>query len=141
MASAALAPRVRTAVVCERIKPSQIEYDVFDLKGVRYAISARQFPFKPARLWLFLVLSSPRTGRFPGTVQIVHDRTERVIFIADLDPAPEFEEEHAVVTVSVRLRGAFPEAGRYTIRVNFLQPAASDVLKAEVPFDVVAEKE
>src|SRR4051812_33057164 len=90
MASAALMPRVRTAVVCEGIKPSQIEDGVFNLKGVRYDVSASAFPFQPSRLWLFLVLSSPRTGRFPGTVRIIHDHTERMIFMAHLEPVPKF---------------------------------------------------
>jgi hypothetical protein len=138
--AAALTPRVRTAIVCERIKPSQIEDDVFDLKGVRYAMTAGGFPFAPARLWLLLVLSSPRKGRFPGNVKIVHDRTDKVLFMAKMEPAPEFLEEHDLVSVRMRLRPAFPEAGRYTVRVSFFQATSSDVLKAEFPFYILSEE-
>ena len=140
MASAALTPRVRTAVVCEGIRPSKIEDDVFDLKGVRQAMRAGAFPFAPSRLWLFLVLSSARKGRFPGDVKIVHDRTDKAIFMADLHPVPEFLEEYGLVSVRMRLRPAFPEAERYTIQVSFFQATGSDVLKAELPFNILPEE-
>jgi hypothetical protein len=140
MASAALTPRVRAALVCEGIKPSKLEDGVFDLKGVRYAVRAPAFPFVPSRLWVFLVLSSPRKGRFPGTVRIVHDRTDRVVFMAHMEPAPEFQQEHDFQPVWLPLRCSFPEPGRYTIQVCFFQPAAGDVVKAEVPIDVQAEE-
>jgi hypothetical protein len=140
MASAALTPRVRTAVVCERIRPSKVEDLVFDLKGVRYAVSAGAFPFLRSRLWLFLMLSSPRTGRFPGNVRMIHDRVDRVIFMMNMEPSPEFEREPAFVPVLMPLRCAFPEPGRYTIQVCFLQPTGSDIVKAEVPFNVLAEE-
>jgi hypothetical protein len=141
MASAALTPRVRAALVCEGVKPSKVEGGVFDLKGVRYAVSAPGFPFTPSRLWLFLMLSSPRKGRFPGTVRVIHDRTDRVIFMAHMEPAPEFQQEHEFRPLWLRLRCSFPEPGRYTIQVGFFQRTGGDVVKAEVPFDVVAEEE
>jgi hypothetical protein len=40
MTAAALTPRVRVMVVCDGIKPSQVEEDVFHLRGVRYYVAA-----------------------------------------------------------------------------------------------------
>jgi len=126
-------------VVCERIKSSTIEDGVFDLKGVRYGMRASSFPCMPSRLWLFLILSSPRKGRFPGTVQIVQNQTDRVLFIAHMIPDPEFHGDDEFQPVRMRLRCQFPQPGRYTIQVCFFQANSSDVVKAEQPFHVEEE--
>jgi hypothetical protein len=77
--SAALTPRVRVLVVCDGIRASRIEENVFTLRGARYQISADSFPLR-RRLQLFLVLSCPRQGRFPAYVQVVEDQTDRTVF-------------------------------------------------------------
>ena len=77
MASAAVTPRVRAMLVCQGIRRSNLEDAAYDLKCVHYALKAASFSHVPSRLWLFLVLSSPRNGRFPGGVSIVNDRTNR----------------------------------------------------------------
>jgi hypothetical protein len=66
MAAAALTPRVRLMAVCERVRESTTEAAVYHLRGVRQNIVTQVFPFAGYRLWLFLVLSSPRPGSYPG---------------------------------------------------------------------------
>ena len=46
--SAALTPRVRVLVVCDGIRASRIEENVFNLRGARYQIYADLFPPAPA---------------------------------------------------------------------------------------------
>ena len=77
MAAAALTPRVRMMAICDRVRETKTETDVFHLKGVRQAITANAFPFGPAHLWLFLVLSNPRGGEFPGYLRVINDRTDK----------------------------------------------------------------
>ena len=62
--SAALTPRVRTLVVCDGIRASRIEENVFHLRGARLHVSAPRFPAR-RRLRLFVVLSSPRPAYYP----------------------------------------------------------------------------
>ena len=64
--AAALTPRVRLVTVCDRVRESVTEAGVYHLRGVRQSIVAPAFPFVASRLWLFLVLSSPRPGTYPG---------------------------------------------------------------------------
>ena len=75
MAAVALMPRVRIMAICDGVRESKIEAGVFNLKGVRQGITADAFPFTPSRLWLFLLLSSPRPGVFPGYVRVVNEQT------------------------------------------------------------------
>jgi hypothetical protein len=140
MAAAALTPRVRIMAVCDKVRENRIESGVFNLKGVRQEISASSFPCH-YRLWLFLVLSSPRAGVFPAYVVVVDDKTDKTIFYAKVLPDPVFQEQTDYVTGITRLRCAFPEAGRYTIQVWFFQDQGSDVVKGQLPFRVVQEGE
>ena len=57
MAAAALTPRVRIMLICDRVRESKIEAGVFDLLGVRQGMTTDVFPFSPSRLWLFMHLS------------------------------------------------------------------------------------
>jgi hypothetical protein len=66
MAAAVLTPRIRLMTICNGVRESTTEAGVFHVKGLRQRIVAQGFPFAPARLWLFLVFSSPRPGVFPG---------------------------------------------------------------------------
>ncbi len=69
MAAAALTPRVRLATICDRARESLTEAGVYHLRGVRQMIVAQALPFAAYRLWLFLVLSSPRPGTVPEPIQ------------------------------------------------------------------------
>jgi hypothetical protein len=139
MAAAALTPRVRIMAIWDGVRESRTEAGVFHLKGVRQGITASVFPFVPARLWLFLLLASPRAGVYPGQVLVVHDRTDKTIFYGKLSPDPTFAAGRESLPVPVRIRCTFPEAGRYSVQVWFFQEHRSDVLKGELPFDVLRE--
>ena len=139
MAAAALAPRVRLATVCDRARESLTEAGVYHLRGVRQRIVAPAFPVAASRLWLFLVLSSPRPGTYPGYIRVLDEGTDKAIFLAHLAPHPRFEADDDALAAAARLRCSFPHAGRYTVQVWFYQEQGSDVLKAELPFSVVKE--
>ncbi len=76
MAAAVLTPRVRLATVCDRARESRTEAGVYHPRGVRQRIAAPAFPFSRVRLWLFLVLSSPR--HMPARVHMVAARRNMV---------------------------------------------------------------
>jgi hypothetical protein len=123
--------------MCDRVRKSKTEADVFDLKGVRQGLTADAFPHV-AQVWLFLLLSSPRTGSFPGYIRVVNDRTDRVVFHGHLNPRPAFDIENDVFPIRVPIRCTFPEVGSYSVQVWFFQAQGSDVLKAEMPFSIAA---
>src|SRR5260370_33780522 len=112
MAAAALTPRVRIMAVCDRDRESKTEAAVFDLKGVRQEITANGFPFVPSRLWLFLVLSSPRPGDYPGYVRVISAGTDRTVFYANLEPRPVFALDNDLLAGCAQPRGTLPHAGR-----------------------------
>src|SRR5262245_54503247 len=114
MAAAVLTPRVRLMAICDGVRESKIEAGVFDLKGVRHGIVAETFPFSPTRLWLFLLLSSHRPGKFPGYVRVIDDSTDKAIFFGKLKPTPTFEGNDEILAGRLRIRCAFPVPGRYT---------------------------
>jgi len=136
MAAAVLTPRVRLVTVCDRVRESNAEAGVYHLRGVRQRIAAEAFPFLASRLWVFLVLSSHRSGTYPSDIRVLDDRTEKAIFFAHLAPHPRFEENDQTLAAVARLKCSFPHAGRYTVQVWFYQEQGSDVLKGEVPFAV-----
>ncbi len=126
-------------VICDGVRESKREADVFHVKGVRQAITADAFPFIPARLWLFLVLSSPRAGEFPGYLKVVNNRNDKAILYGHIEPRPIFGADSDTLFRSVELACAFPEEGWYTVQVWFFQEEGSDVLKGEMPFFVASE--
>jgi hypothetical protein len=136
--AAALTPRVRVMVACDAIKASPIEDGVFNLRGARNHLSAVSFPFRPGRLWLYLVLSSPRKGRYPGYVQLINEQTGKTIFRVSIDPT--FQEGFEILPIPVRLKCLFPQPGRYTVQVWFFQLETPDVLKAEQELSVASEE-
>ena len=133
MVSAAVTPRVRIMPICDRVRESRTEAGVFDLKGVRQQLLADAFPFVPSRLWLFLVLSSPRACDFACYIRLLHDRTDRTVFYSYVRPRPRFGPDGGFLSYRVPIQCTFPEAGRYTVQVWFYQAEGSDVLKAELP--------
>ena len=134
MSAAALTPRVRMMAICDAVRESMVEADVFDLEGVRQSMAAQAFPFVPSQLWLFLVLSSPRAGSFPGYVRIVNDGTEKAVFYGHLNPGPAFVADAGTVQIYTPIRCAFPEDGSYSVQLWFFRDEGNDVLKGEMPF-------
>lgn len=141
MYPSSLAPRVRIMAVCDGIRESRMEPGVYHLKGVRQGLAARAFPFMPRRLWLYLHLSSPRPGRFPGYIVIVNAATDRVVFYSTLLPHPAFSKDIDSLTLRARLYCTFPEAGHYLVQIWFFQTVGSDKLKGELPFSVWIESD
>ena len=134
MVAAAITPRVRLVTVCDRVRESLTEAGVYHLRGVRQTISAPTFPFASSRLWLFLVLSSPRPGTYPGYIRVMDEATDKAIFFAHLAPHPRFEANEDALAAAARLRCSFPRAGRYSVQVWFYREQGSDVLKADLRF-------
>jgi hypothetical protein len=134
--SAALTPRVRTLVICDGIRASTTEENVYHVRGARGHIVADSFPVR-RRLRLFLVLASPRPGRFPAYVKVVENLTDRTIFYSEFNPPPLFERGEDYLPSNFRINVRFPRAGRYSVEFWFFQPTAADVLKMEQPLLVV----
>ena len=133
---AALTPRVRTLVVCDGVRASKNEENVFHLRGARSHIVAEAFPTR-RRLRLFLILSSPRPGRFPSYVKVIEEETDQAVFFGQIDPSPLFPDATDLLPLDLPIRVRFPRAGRYTLQVWFFQETAADVLKLEQPFHVL----
>src|SRR5437660_375303 len=121
MAAAALTPRVRLVTVCDRVRESPTEAGVYHLRGVRQRRAAPAFPFVASRLWLFLVLSSPRPGTYPAYLRVIDRGTDKAIIFAHLAPHPRFEAGDDTLAAAARLRCSFPRAGRSTVQVWFYQ--------------------
>jgi hypothetical protein len=92
MAAAAITPRVRLMTVCDRVRESTTEAGVYHLRGVRQRIVTQDFPFVAFRLWVFLVLSSHRSGTYPAYIRVLDNDTDKAIFFAHLAPHPRFED-------------------------------------------------
>src|SRR5689334_9204585 len=114
--SAAVTPRVRTLVVCDSIRASRVEENVFHLRGARSHVSAAAFPVR-RRLRLFVVLSSPRPGRFPSYVKIIADQTNQAVFYGQVDPSPMFPDAVDLLPLDLPIHVRFPSAGRYTLQL------------------------
>jgi hypothetical protein len=136
--SAALTPRVRNLLICDNIRPSMLEADVYHLRGARSYVFASAFPLQ-RRLHVFVTLSSTRPGRFPGYIKVVCDRTDQAIFFSNLDPAPEFLAGGGLLPLDVPVHTRFPEPGGYTVQLWFFQEASGDILKMEQPFHVLED--
>src|SRR5437763_586557 len=112
MAAVALTPRVRIMAICDGVRESKTEAGVFHLKGLRQSIGADFFPFRPRRLCLFLLLSSPEAGEFPGHVRVVNDQTDKTVFFGHLNPNPKFSYAQEKIACIVNLGCNFPEEGQ-----------------------------
>lgn len=134
--SAALTPRGRTLIVCDGVRASKSEENVFHLRGARTHIQSSEFPVW-RRLSLFLILSSLRAGRFPSYVKVIDDETEQAVFYGQVDPPPMFAGAAELLPFDLPIRVRFPKAGRYTLPVWFFNPSAADVLKMEHPLYVL----
>jgi hypothetical protein len=138
MAVAAVTPRVRTIVICDDVVASPTEEGVFTLEGVRQHLEAASFPWRAA-LSVFLVLSSPRKGKYAGKILIVNERDDRTIrYVKFVAP---FQEDNELLPLYVDLGDCvFPEAGQYSFQVYF-SARRGEALKGEYPFTVFASEE
>jgi hypothetical protein len=139
MAAAVVTPRVRTIVICDDVSASLTEYGVFTLQGVRLQLVAVSFPCRTA-LILFLLLSSPRKGRYSGKILVINERSDRPIryvkFLAT------FQEDNELLPLYVELgECVFPEAGLYGFEVYFSARDGGEALKGEHPFTVRSREE
>src|SRR5262245_28225497 len=105
--SAVLTPRVRTLVVCDGIRASKIEENVFHLRGARSHIFANRFPVR-RQLRLFLILTSPRAGRFPSYVKVIDDETDQAVFYGQVDPSPLFPDAEDLLPLDLPIHVRFP---------------------------------
>jgi hypothetical protein len=139
MPAAALTPRVRILGVCDEVIASDTEAGVFTLEGVRQHLLAVSFPW-PARLGLFLLLSSARKGTYPGKVLVVNDSTDRVIRYVKFEA--RFEENNELLPLGLDLDDCeFPEPGPYTFQVWFTARDGQEVVKGEQPFHALLNEE
>lgn len=138
MAVAAVTPRVRTIVICDDVSASRTEHGVFTLKGVRQHLEARSLPWR-ATLRLFLLLSSPRKGKYAGKVLIVNERNDRPIRYVKFSAT--FAEDNELLPLYVDVGDCeFAEAGHYTFEIYF-SARGGEALKGEHPFMVLWHKE
>ena len=139
MAVVALTPRVRTIVICDEVFASLTEDDVFALEGVRYSLGASWFPWRKA-LSVFLLLSSPRRGKYKGRMLIVSDRTDKAIRYVNFVAA--FQEDNELLPLWFDVGDClFPEAGQYNFEIYFSARDGGEALKGEHPFIVLSYEE
>ena len=136
MAVAAATPRVRTIVVCDDVSASLTEEKVFTLEGVRHHLDAAVFPCR-FPLNLFLLLSSPRKGKYSGKILVVNQRSDKALryvkFVA------EFHDDNELLPLYVDIGDCvFPEFGQYSFEIYFSAPGRGEALKGEHPFIVLA---
>ena len=91
-------------------------------------------------LCLFLLLSSPRKGRYSGKILVVNERSDRPIryvkFLAG------FQEDNELLPLYVDVGDCvFPEAGPYSFEIYFSARDGREALKGEHPFTVVSHEE
>lgn len=138
MVIAAVTPRVRSLVICDVVSASRTENRVFNLKGVRQHLEAASFPCRAA-LRVFLILSSPRKGKYPGKVLLVNERNTRSIRYVKFSAT--FHEVNELLPLYVDLGDCiFTEAGHYNFEVYFSTPDG-EALKGEQPFTLLSQEE
>src|SRR4051794_30562307 len=117
MAIVALTPRVRTIVVCDDVSVSLTEDRVFTLDGVRFEIVAPSLPYRTS-LFLFLALSSPRKGVFPGRILLLNEQDGKLLRYIKF--AAEFDEDYQLMPYAVDLGLCdFPNDGLYRFEIYF----------------------
>lgn len=138
MASAALTPRVRTIVICDDINASSIEDGVFTLESVRCSVVAMSLPWR-VPLSLYLLLSNPRPGRFPGKILIVDERTDKRTRLIKF--TAEFGITNCCRTSSTSAIASFPKRG--VIRSRFISrraPVRSSKANIHSPWLAIGSK-
>src|SRR5262249_30077222 len=139
MAVAAVTPWVRTIVICDDVSASLTKNGVYTLEGVRLHLEAASFPCRAA-LSLFLVLSSPRKGRYAGKILVVNERSDRPIRYMKFHAT--FQEDNELLLLFVEVGDCvFPEAGLYSFAIYFSARDGGEALKGEHPFTVLSCEE
>jgi hypothetical protein len=139
MAVATVTPRVRTIVICDDISASLTENSVFTLEGVRLHLEAASFPWRAA-LSVYLLLSSPRKGRYAGKILVVNERRDKPIRYVKFHAT--FQEDNELLPLYIAVGDcAFPEAGPYRFEIYFAARDGGEALKGEHPFTVLSHEE
>lgn len=127
-------PRVQAMVVCDAIKESEEEADVFHLHGVRNVLEVPSFPALRPRVGVLAHMSG-HPGRAMIRMLINRLETDDIIYEA----APKdvaFRGPTSVVAVVFRARNCvFPAPGVY-----YVQLMHEDKLIGERPLDVREER-
>jgi hypothetical protein len=109
-------PRVQAMVLCDGVKESDDEPDVFQLAGVRTVLDAASFPALHPRLCVFLQMSGHR-GQASCHVEIERGKTGEVV-IETPNRSVNFENPTSAVPLIFRVRNCvFPEPGVYYVQV------------------------
>jgi hypothetical protein len=137
---ATVTPRVRNLIVCDRIRASTAEDGVFHLRGARCWLTLDDLSTR-RRLHLFVILSSPRAGRFPGYVRVIDSQTDRTVFYGQIEPTPEFPEHADLLPLDLPISVRFPRSGIFSIEIWFFQETSPDVQKMEQPFYVLQREQ
>ena len=134
-----MTPRIRTIVICDTISASLTENGVFTLEGVRLHLEASSFPFRAA-LSLYLLLSSPRKGRYSGKILVINERSDRPIRYAKF--LATFQENNELLPLYVEVGDCmFLEAGPYSFEIYFSARDGAEALKGEHPFTLLSHEE
>lgn len=109
-------PRVQAMVVCDAIKESEEEADVFHLHGVRNVLEVPSFPALRPRLTVLAHLSG-HPGR--AAIRMAVNRLETDEMIHESAPKlVQFLGPTSVVTVAFRARNCvFPAPGLYYVQL------------------------
>ena len=103
-------------VLCDGLKESDEEPDVFNLIGVRAVVEASSFPALCPRLYVFLHLSGHQ-GETSCHIEIDRTETNEVIY-ETASKTIKFRGPGAVVPVYFRVRNCvFPAPGVYYVQI------------------------
>lgn len=134
MAGAALTPRVRMIAICDDITVSLTEDRVFTLEGIRFEKFVSSLPCRVS-LYVFLVLSSPRKGTFPGKILLVNEGTEKLLRYVKFEA--EFDEDNQLMPYGIDIGDCvFPTGGLYRFEVYF-SARGSETLKGDHLFTII----
>jgi hypothetical protein len=85
MADGSVFARVHVLILCDAVERRPGEEALYDLRGVRTAVSARSFPYTHAELWVYLQLTG-HPGSASGRVVVLREATEEEIVQVPIDP-------------------------------------------------------
>jgi hypothetical protein len=109
-------PRVQAMVLCDSLRESDEEADVFNLTGVRAVLEVASFPAQYPRLCVFLHMSGHQ-GEALCHVEVNRIGVDQVIFRAATKTV-SFKHPTTVVPVEFRVpRCVFPAPGVYFVLV------------------------
>jgi hypothetical protein len=102
-------------------------------------LEATSFPCR-AELNVYLLLSSPRKGRYSGKILVVNERRDKPIRYVKFVAA--FHDDNELLPLYVAVGDCvFPEAGPYCFEIYFAARDGGEALKGEHPFIVLSHEE